>query len=129
MDRDLESEFNNIVEQYKISPFGFRLRKTGNILKLSEYNGLYYIDLTNIFKIVNELLGPNISEEIMEYINKITFSETISIDTSRGSETKTMTCIQFIDNSFFRVEYIYTSFFKFCKSSIDCEGRYFKNIS
>lgn len=101
MERDIKSEFNTIVEQYKISPFGFRLRKTGSIIKLVEYNGLYYIDLINLFKVVNELLGPNVSEEIMEYISKIIFSETISVDAPRGSEIKTMTCTQFIDNSFF----------------------------
>ena len=101
LERDLVSEFNVIVEQHKISPFGFRLRKTGSILKLTEYNGLYYIDLINLYKVINELLGPNISEEIIEYLSKITFSEMITLETANGTETKSMTCIQFIDSVFF----------------------------
>lgn len=101
IERDLVAEFNIIVEQYKTSPFGFRLRKTGNILKFAEYNGLYYVDVINLYKIINELLGPNIPEEIIEYLKKITFSELITFDTPRGTESRTMTCIQFIDDVFF----------------------------
>lgn len=100
-ERDLVSEFNTIVEQYKTSPFGFRLRKTGNVIKLAEHNGLFYIDPLNLYKVVNELLGPDIPEEMIEYIGKITFSEQITVEGQYNSENKEMTCIQFVDQAFF----------------------------
>jgi hypothetical protein len=99
--RDIEKEFNMVIEQYKMSPFGFRLRKTGCILKLIEYNGLLYIDNDNLYKIVNELLGPNIPKEIQDYLPKITFSEIISLETDTYKDSHRLTCIQFIDYSFF----------------------------
>lgn len=101
IERDIVAEFTAIIEQYKTSPFGFRLRKTGNILKLAEYNGLFYIDMINLYKITNELLGPNIPEEMIEFLTKITFSELITLECNNRSETKPMTCIQFIDSTFF----------------------------
>ncbi|ELA42818.1 uncharacterized protein VICG_00133, partial [Vittaforma corneae ATCC 50505] len=100
-DRDFVKEFNVIIEQYKMSPFGFRLRKTGNILKLVEYNGLLYIDNDNLLKIVNELLGPNIPDEMREYLPKITFSEIISVEAQKFKESYRLTCVQFVDHLFF----------------------------
>lgn len=98
---DCVREFNRIVEQYKMSPFGFRLRNTGNLLKLVEYNGLLYIDNDNLYKVVNEVLGPNVSEEIKEYLPSITFSEVISMEIQGFQEQLRLTCIQFVDQKFF----------------------------
>lgn len=100
-DRNLMQEFQTIIEEYKASPFGFRLRKTGTFLKLVESNGLLYLDNENLFKIVNELLGPNIPDEMQEYIEKIVFSETITIEKHNVQHTLILTCIQFIDYGFF----------------------------
>lgn len=100
-DRDFVKEFGIIIEQYKMSPFGFRLRKTGNILKLVEYNGLLYVDNDNLFKIINELLGPSIPDDMKEYLPKITFSEIISVETQKFRESLRLTCIQFVDHTFF----------------------------
>lgn len=99
-DSDLVNDFRMILEQYKQSPFGFRLRRTGALLRLIEYNGLLYIDNDNLFKIVCELLGPEIPDEMKEYISRITFSEVISLDASKGGTCRT-TCVQFVDCSFF----------------------------
>lgn len=100
-DQDISMELNRIIEQYKTSPFGFRLRRTGSILKLIEYNGLLYIDNDNLYKVVNELLGPNIPERIKDYLPKITFSEIIMVETENFKQSLRLTCIQFIDYSFF----------------------------
>jgi len=99
-ERDLANDFRMILEQYKQSPFGFRLRRTGALLRLVEHNGLLYIDNSNLFKIVCELLGPEIPDEMSEYIAKMTFSEVISLDASSGG-TSRMTCVQFVDYMFF----------------------------
>lgn len=100
-DRNLLREFTTILEQYKVSPFGFRLRRTGRILKFIEYNGLFYLDIQNLFGIVDELLGPSIPEEMMSYLEKIVFTEEITIDEKDGCETREVACIQFIDDRFF----------------------------
>lgn len=100
-ERDLAIEFNNIIRQYKLSPFGFKLRKTGLALKLIEYNGLLYLDIENLYRIVDELLGPNISREIKKYLEKITFSEVITVEKVHYVEQMTLTCTQFVDNFFF----------------------------
>lgn len=99
-DRDLCNDFKSILEQYKQSPFGFRLRKSGLSLKLTEHNGLLYIDNDNLFKVLLELIGPGIPDDMREYINDITFSEIISTDGHNGRTSK-MTCVQFVDHSFF----------------------------
>lgn len=93
--------FNSIINQYQLSPFGFRLRRTGRSLKLLEYNGLYYLNAPNLFNIIDELLGPNIPKDIMEYIKKIMFTENIAVETTRGPEYHEVICTQFLDCKFF----------------------------
>ncbi|KAM0681680.1 hypothetical protein GINT2_000194 [Glugoides intestinalis] len=100
-EKDLMTEFTAIVEQYRMSPFGFRLRKTGGHLKLIEYNGLLYLDNDNLYKIVNELLGPNVPLEIKQYLDRITFSEIIVVETSQFRGPMPLTCTQFVDYVFF----------------------------
>lgn len=100
-DRNLLGEFTAILEQYKVSPFGFRLRRTGRVLKFIEYNGLFYLDIQNLFSIVDELLGPGIPEEIVAHLKEIVFTEEITIERKDGCETKQVVCIQFIDDRFF----------------------------
>lgn len=100
-DRNLLDEFTTILEQYKVSPFGFRLRRTGRTLKFIEYNGLFYLDTQNLLNIVDELLGPNIPEEIVVYLEKIVFAEEITVESRSCCETKQVTCTQFIDDRFF----------------------------
>lgn len=101
VDKNYVAEFQKIIEEYKASPFGFRLRKTGAFLKLVESNGLLYLDTENLFKIVNELLGPNIPEEMKEYIRSIIFSETITVEKQNTQQMMLLTCIQFLDYGFF----------------------------
>lgn len=100
-DRNLLSEFTTILEQYKVSPFGFRLRRTGRVLKFIEYNGLFYLDTQNLFNVVDELLGPNVPEEIVIYLEKIVFTEEITVEGRNGYEIKQVICTQFIDDRFF----------------------------
>lgn len=99
--KGLIQTFNNIIIQYQMSPFGFRLRRTGRTLKLLEYNGLYYLNLQNLFNIVDELLGPNLPLDIMKYIQKIMFTENITIENTKTSESHEVICTQFLDCKFF----------------------------
>lgn len=97
----LLDDFTQILKQYDASPFGFRLRKTGRCLKLIEYNGLYYLNLQNLYNLTDELLGPNIPIDIISYLESITFSEEITIETKNGLESCQVTCVQFLDERFF----------------------------
>lgn len=101
MENKFMDDFKKILAHYSTSPFGFRLRKTGRSLKLLEYNGLHYLNIQNLFNIVDELLGPNIPNEIIPYLENIIFSEEITIETKNGLEMKEVTCVQFIDERFF----------------------------
>lgn len=97
----LLGEFNQILKLYEASPFGFRLRRTGRSLRLLEYNGLHYLNIQNLFNIVDELLGPNIPTDMIPFLEKIIFSEEITIETKNGLESRQVTCVQFIDTRFF----------------------------
>jgi Zinc finger, C2H2 type len=72
-------ELNRITQQYQLSPQHFRLEKTGRPIQLYSDNSMLYMDVENLFYIVDEILGPNIPPEIIEYLRKSTYAETIAI--------------------------------------------------
>lgn len=98
---NLETRFVEIINEYKLYPHIYRLYKSGRPLKIFECNGLMYMDTPNLFNVMDELLGPNVPSSLFEYLDKIMFSERLTIETNEGIQNIKVTCIQFIDKKFF----------------------------
>lgn len=100
-EKDYLSHYNLIMRQYNVSPFGFRLRKTGKNIKLFEMNGLLYLSDINLRRVLHEVLGTNLPDDFEDFLNKVVFTEDITISTKQGIEMHPLTCTQFLDDKFF----------------------------
>lgn len=96
---DYFSQFQAIIGACEAYPHVTTLPKTGRTVKLHAINSMFYIDIQNMFYILNEIFGSRIPTEIIDYIKKIVFIETLSTSYDTLDETKELICISFIDNN------------------------------
>ncbi|KAI5168352.1 hypothetical protein PAEPH01_0065 [Pancytospora epiphaga] len=91
--------FHAVVTACEQYPHTVKLQRTGRPLTLYNINSVFYIDTQNMFYFLEELFDTSVPPTIKEYIKKVLFIETISLDDKSGPREKELICINFIDNN------------------------------
>lgn len=95
---DYLSRFLSIINTCDTHPYRTQSEKTGRILQLHCIDSIMYIDIENMLWILSEIFDTIISPEIINYIRKVLFIETMNVDVDGVETEKELICINLIDN-------------------------------
>ncbi|KAI4290771.1 hypothetical protein PAPHI01_0045 [Pancytospora philotis] len=95
---DYLSRFLDVVGMCETYPYSARLKNTGKWLTLYKIDAMMYMDIESMLSVLAEIFDTSISGEIVGYVRKILFIETLAVHINGEEVQKELICINLIDN-------------------------------